>query len=125
LQKSGVSSRYHFLALLGIIPFFTYATYHELGVDWLQCTILLLYINVIFSKNYPKNWLYPVLCGVLGVLAYYAKYYNFHFFWLHFIVANFFWFCKWEDKKLLKRFWGWSVTGIVVLLLLSIPWVLL
>jgi hypothetical protein len=125
LQKSGIAAKHHFPALLGLLPFFIYATYHELGVDWLQCVVLLLYINLIFSPKYPRNWVYPVLCGVLGVLAYYAKYYNFHFFWLHFIVANFFWFYKWEDRKLGKRFWLWSATGIGVLILLAVPWVLL
>ncbi len=125
MRKSGISVQYHFIALLGLLPFFVYATYHELGVDWLQCMVLLLYINLICSKKYPKNFLYPLLCGVLGVLAYYAKYYNFHFFWLHFIIANFFWFYKWEDKKLGKRFWSWTVAGIAMLFALAIPWILL
>lgn len=125
LQKSGVSSKYHFLALLGLIPFCTYATYHELAADWLQCTVLMLYINLIFSKNYPRYYIYPIACGVLGALGYYAKYYNFHFFWLHFIVANLFWFYKRDDKKLQKRFWSWTATGIVLLVLCSVPWILL
>lgn len=125
IQKSGIAIRYQFLALAGLLPFFIYATYHELGVDWLQCTVLLLYINLICSPKYPRSLLYPVLCGVLGVLAYYAKYYNFHFFWLHFIVANFFWFFNWQDKKLQKKFWSFALTGIAVLCVLSIPWVLL
>lgn len=66
-----------------------------------------------------------MLCGVIGALAYYAKYYNFHFFWLHFIVANLFWFYKRDDKKLLRRFWTWTATGIVMLIALSVPWILL
>lgn len=125
IQKSGISAKYHFLTLLGLLPFFVYATYHELGVDWLQCTVLLLYINLIISKNYPKSLLYPVLCGLLGVLAYYAKYYNFHFFWLHFIVANFCWFYRWQDRKLQKQFWSFTATGLITLVVLSIPWILL
>lgn len=55
LRKSGIGSRYHFLGLLGLIPFCVYATYHELAADWLQCTVLLLYLNLIFSKIIPGN----------------------------------------------------------------------
>ena len=125
LQKSGVSSRYHFLALLGLVPFFAYATYGELAADWLQCTVLMLYINLICSKKYPEKFIYPVLCGIIGALAYYAKYYNFHFFWLHFILANLFWFYKQDDKRLQKKFWSWTATGLVLLVACSIPWILL
>ena len=125
IRKSGISSSYHFLALFGLVPFCVYGTYHELAADWLQCTVLLLYLNLIFSRNYPRYFLYPVLCGIIGALAYYAKYYNFHFFWLHFTVANLFWFYKREDKKLLKRFWTWTATGILLLIICSVPWVLL
>ena len=125
IRKSAISPRYHFLALVGLIPFCTFATYHELAADWLQCTVILVYLNLIFSPNYSRSYLYPLLCGVLGALAYYAKYYNFHFFWLHFIVANFYWFYQQEDKKLLKRFYTFTATGIVVLVLLAIPWILL
>ena len=124
LQKSGVSSRYHFIGLLGLVPFCVYATYHELAADWLQCTVLMLYLDLIFSKKYTHNYLYPILCGILGALGYYAKYYNFHFFWLHFIVANVFWFYRQDDRKLDKRFWSYTATGIVCLVAVSVPWIL-
>ena len=125
LQKSGLDRKYHFIALAGLIPFALYATYHELAADWLQCMIILLYLNLIFSPKYPTKTLYPLLCGVLGALAYYAKYYNFHFFWLSFIVLNFYWFYRKGDSTNIRKFWTYTTSGVFMLILCAIPWIVL
>ena len=125
LQKSGLDGKYHFISLAGLIPFAVCATYGELAADWLQCTILLLYLNLIFSPKYPTKILYPLLCGVLGALAYFAKYYNFHFFWLSFVVLNFYWFYKQGDQAAIRKFWTYTASGIFILLCCSAPWVIL
>lgn len=125
LRKTSLPVAWHFPALVGLLPFALYATYNELCADWLQCAILLLYLNLTFSKNFKNNIGYALLSGFLGALAYYAKYYNFHFFWLHFSIVCFFSFYNFEARKLDKDFWKWMAAGIGVLLLTSLPWILM
>ena len=124
MQKAGFTNQLLLPALAGLLPFALYATYHELAADWLQCTILILYLNLVFSERYTRHFIYPVACAVLGVLAFYAKYYNFHFFWLHFIAVNIYLF-RARDKRFSFRFFQYIFTGIVILLLGALPWILL
>jgi hypothetical protein len=72
-----------------ILPFIfailllSYAFY-ELCADLLQLWLLLLYLNLAFSKNFVHSPGKIFLAGAIAALCYYAKAYSFPFFLVHF-----------------------------------------
>lgn len=72
-----------------ILPFIlavlllSYAFY-ELCADLLQLWLIILYLNLVFSKNFINNNYKIILAGTLAALSYYAKAYSFPFFLVHF-----------------------------------------
>ncbi|MES2893997.1 MAG: hypothetical protein V4725_18400 [Bacteroidota bacterium] len=75
--------------LKNILPFIfaglllSYAFY-ELCADLLQLWLLLLYLNLLFSKNFIENNYKIVGAAILAAACYYAKAYSFPFFLVHF-----------------------------------------
>lgn len=111
-----------------ILPFvlavlmLSYAFY-ELCADLLQLFLMLLYLNLIFSKNFIGNNGKIVMAGVLGALCYYAKAYNFPFFLLHFTVAAFILVKKNNGVAGKKAFLMKTGIGLITFLLLVIPYI--
>lgn len=72
------------VTLKKIIPFIlaillvSYAFY-ELCADLLQLWLLLLYLNLVFSKNFIEDNYKIILAGILAALCYFAKAYSFLF----------------------------------------------
>ncbi len=72
-----------------ILPFIfailllSYAFY-ELCADLLQVWLVLIYLNLTFSKNFIHSNYKIALAGLLGALCYFAKAYSFPFFLVHF-----------------------------------------
>jgi hypothetical protein len=77
-----------------IIPFVlavllvSYAFY-ELCADLLQLLFVILYLNLVFSKDFIRNNYNIIGASALAAICYYAKAYNFPFFLLHFSVMVF------------------------------------
>ena len=77
-----------------IIPFvlavlFVSYAFYELCADLLQLLFLLLYLNLLFSKDFINNTYKIIGAGALAAVCYYAKAYNLPFFLLHFTVMAF------------------------------------
>jgi len=73
-----------------IAIFLLSACFYELCADLLSLFILILYLNLVFSKNFFRNNYKIVLAGVVAALGYYAKAYCLPFILIHFFVATIF-----------------------------------
>lgn len=79
--------------------FMAYAVYFQVFGDVLQLVFVLVYLCIIFSKQFTKK-LYPsILCAVFMAIAFYAKAYSLVFFIAHFGICLF-WLFK---KQLISR----------------------
>jgi len=77
-----------------ILPFFIvviliYYVFYELCADLLQLFFILLYLNLVLSKNFIENNYKIIFAAAMGAFAYYAKAYNLPFFLAHFSLATF------------------------------------
>ncbi len=115
------SAKYQSFICIGLIPLLLQATYMQLCGDFLQLSFLLLYCNLIFSPRYTQQIGYAVLCGLIAVFAFYAKYYSFYFSILHLVLCNGFLFLFLQKDK--ERFVKYTVLSIAVLILGVCPWV--
>jgi hypothetical protein len=91
--------------------------------DLLLTTLLILYLTIIFSKNYSKSISYGIFCGIIGALAFLTKSYALLFFLLHFPIFNLF---QWKanispekKKKVAKNL----LIGLVVFFIISGVWI--
>ena len=125
LKRAEVPEKSRQTALLCLIPFFVYATYHELCADWLQMLFLCGYLCVLYAPKYKTSLRYALVCGLIGGLAYYAKYYSLQWFLLHFTLSNFAAFCFRKEEKDWRQFFRFTAVGAVVAIVLVVPWVLL
>lgn len=93
--------------------------------DLLSVLIVLVYLNVIFGKNYSAGIKHGVMCGILGAMAYFAKSYMFTFFIGHFFLMNILrWYlCRDNDKKKMTTIN--MLCGFVVFMVISSPWIML
>jgi hypothetical protein len=62
--------------------------FHELFADLLVLFLLMLYFNLVFSRNFIRYNYKILLAGALGAICYYAKAYSFPFFLVHFSVVT-------------------------------------
>ena len=82
------------IILKKILPFvlaillLSYAFY-ELCADLLQLFIIMLYLNLVLSKDFIQDNYKIFFAGLLGAFSYYAKAYNFPFFLAHFSLVAF------------------------------------
>lgn len=111
-----------------ILPFFfailfvSYAFY-ELCADLLQLFLLLLYINLIFSRNFINDHIGLVFAGILGALCYYAKAYSFPFFLLHFIITVYVLLKKENATQLTRKLLSRTAIAFITFFLLTLPYI--
>ncbi len=115
-------------ALKRIIPFilailFLSYSFYELCADLLQLFIFIIYLNVLFSKNFIRNNNKIFFAGILGAISYYAKAYNFPFFILHFAIVVFILVKKNYSGNIANLFLSKVAIGFVAFFLVTAPYV--
>ncbi|MEO6720267.1 MAG: hypothetical protein ABIN67_07860 [Ferruginibacter sp.] len=116
--------------LQNIIPFvlavlFVSYAFYELCADLLQLLFLLLYLNLLFSKNFINNTYKIVGAGVLAAVCYYAKAYNFPFFLLHFSVMIFVLLKRSNTISFKRAFITKAAIGFITFFLLVTPYLVI
>jgi hypothetical protein len=93
--------------------------------DLLLICILVYYLSIVFSNNYPERITNGIASGVLGSIAYFSKSYALPFFIAHFLAMNILHLLKcataFDRKKVLKN----VLAGFILFSLISGIWVAL
>ncbi len=92
-------------------------------MDFLLVTILLLYLCIIFNKEYPQKISSGVTSGILGSLAYLTKAYAFPFFIVHFFIMNIFHYFRSASKDNRKKVLINAAAGFLLFAIISGAWI--
>ena len=110
--------------MVGAVLLILHFTFYRLFGDLLQLLILLLYLNIIYSKKFGDNYKTIILAAFIGGIAFYAKAYAFYFTLIHLPVA----ICLAQKKDVKNnfnlQFIKKAATAIIVLLLTVSPWII-
>jgi hypothetical protein len=123
LNKTPVSLKGKFTALLVCIPIVLSYAFFEVGADILFCLLLLIFIHIITESDFFENRTKNVLCALVGGLCYFSKSYGFPFFFLSFTLVQLILYKKASrinKKRLLAMNLG---IGYTIFLLLALPWI--
>jgi hypothetical protein len=98
----------------------SFMVYFQLFGDVLQLVFVLLYLSLLLNRSNHRKWYFPILCGVIMGLGFYAKAYGLLFFLLHFSV---FIVLLYRERilefKFALRQW---VLGVLSILITVLPW---
>lgn len=83
---------------------------------WFRLTFVLFGISLITVKHHPKEWLWMILLGIIGVISYKATGRNEILRWVVFIFS----FPGKDGKKIMKYTFWYTTAGCAVLVLLSL-----
>ncbi len=92
--------------------------------DLLQVQFLLLYLNIICSKNFNKNYTGIILAAVIGGIGFYAKAYIFYFTLVHLSLAIYLSEENFSEKIITKQIIQKILIAIAVLFFVSSFWIL-
>ncbi len=121
-HKFGINERMRAMILFPLIPIILNFSMTTITPDLLITCLLIFYLNVIFSPDYPTSRHKGLLCGALGSLAYLSKHYGFSFFLVHFSLINAFYYFRnaaQERIKVIKNF----ILGLAIFSIISGSWV--
>jgi hypothetical protein len=105
------------MALITLTQYFYLVT-----PDLLSAAVVALYfLCLIHPRFLDRPVRFGILTGLIGALAYYAKYYNFPFFLVHFPLSGFLLWTRHRRTGPMIRAVG---TGLVTFLLACLPWIL-
>ncbi|QEC42778.1 hypothetical protein [Pseudobacter ginsenosidimutans] len=122
-NKTALSDLLKTVLLLVSIPIIIYYAIFEIAADILFCLLILVYTDLITSRDFYKRPLLNLLCGVAGAALYLTKAYGFPFFILHFTIIQIWHFIHSKDVERKKWMFRNLALGIGSLLLLSAPWI--
>jgi hypothetical protein len=109
--------------LFSAIPVIWTFAFRYITPDLLLTCVVLFYLAVISSSNYPQRLGKGILGGILGGLGYLTKSFAFLFFICHFFLMNVFYYFRVESKedkrKVVKNF----LAGTVAFALISGIWI--
>jgi len=115
--------KHRLICLIIMVPNILLLALYWVTPDLLLICILLFYFNIIFDPKYSTRLLNGVSCGLLGSLAYFSKTYAFFFFICHFIIFNFYFYLKTNDKIDRKKIKMNCFIGLVIFLAVSGVWI--
>jgi len=93
--------------------------------DLLFVCLSLGYLNIILAPSYSSSRTVGFACGIMGALLYLAKTYGLPFFAVHFFVINLILFISNKNKSHRAGIRFNYMTGMIIFLLISVPWILL
>ena len=111
------------LLLIAAVPIGVYMALCMITPDFLVAVILLVYLAGFLRAGFPRSAADGALCGLLGVLAYWAKPFAFFFFLAHFLGFSLvrFWFRRKGAER--RRYLTAVLAGLAVFALLSGAWI--
>ena len=102
-----------------------YIAFDVVTPDFMFVCLALGYLNIILTPAYSRSRIAGISCGIMGALLYLAKAYGLPFFIVHFFVINLILYIGNKDKSFRAGIRINYVLGMVVFLLICIPWILL
>ena len=122
LLKKFVLHRYaEFGIMISVSILLLHCTFNELFADLLLVLLLLIYLNVICSKNFIKNNFKIIACGLICAIGFYAKAYFLYFAVVH-LAITFYILVKTTDKFNWRKWIISTSLAVVVLFACAIPW---
>ncbi|HET9057148.1 MAG TPA: hypothetical protein VFN30_09915 [Chitinophagaceae bacterium] len=124
LAKRILQNNFLIRGILIVLPFFLLANTHtQLAGDLLSLLFLLIYCQLITSKNFFSKKDLNVYCGIIMALAYFSKSYCLPFFIINHIVIHL-WNQYYEGKKLLNKFVAMRVIiAFTIFFIITTPWI--
>ncbi|MDP3732370.1 MAG: hypothetical protein Q8R31_05020 [Candidatus Omnitrophota bacterium] len=123
--KFEMTERIRNIILFSLIPIILFFSLLFVTPDLLLLCLLVYYLNIIFSSEYPNRIYKGIFCGIIGALAYLAKAYAFYFFIVHFLLFNTLHYIRsatGERKGNVLRSFFW---GFIIFFIISAAWVLI
>jgi hypothetical protein len=90
--------------------------------DLLSAAIVLYYFSVLFSPRYLDGRKAGLLCGLIGVIAYLSKAYNFYFFLAHFTIVSLILWARSRGPEHRRAFRHFAA-GLIVFVIGCAPWI--
>ena len=110
--------KYLFRRLLMMIPVMLYFSLSVITTDLLVLCLLVYYLAIIFSPDYPNKLSNAFLCGALGAAAYLGKSFIFLFFLAHFLVFNILHYYHKSNQDKKKKIFRNLIVGFLTFLLI-------
>jgi hypothetical protein len=118
-----VSENIRSILLISLLPVVLKFTLVQ-PMDTLLVCILVLYLSIIFRREYPRKIVSGIFCGILGAFAYFSKAYAFPFFIVHFSVMNVLHYFGNESKTIRRNVLKNVVAGFALFALISGAWIM-
>ena len=115
-----LNNKLRVVVLILLIPITLYFAYSAITPDLLLICFLVYYFYFIFDPDYQNKLSSPLLCGILGSMAYLTKSYAFPFTIAHFFIFNIFHYLK--NKSNWKNVIRNLIMGFVVFFIISGLW---
>lgn len=109
--------------MVGAVLLILHFAYTRLFGDLLQLMFLLIYLNIICSKKFEKNYKGIILAGFIGGIGFYAKAYTFYFTLLHLPLVILFLEKKRTQKYFTSQSFKKITAAIAVLLFTVLFWI--
>ncbi len=110
-------------AMSGAVLLILHFTFYRLFGDLLEVLCLLVYLNIICSKEFGTNYKGVVSAALVGGIAFYAKSYAFYFVLIHLPIAIYLSGCKNLNTKASLSFLKKTFTAIFILCLAAGFWI--
>jgi hypothetical protein len=112
------------IILFPLVPILLFVSLIE-PMDFLLLSVLVYYLSIVFSKDYPEKVRNGVVGGLLGACAYFSKPYGFSFFIAHFFMINVCHYFRSTSKEHKKNVLRNALVGFLIFSLLSGVWIAL
>ena len=99
--------------------------FYELCADLLQLFLLLLYLNLVLSKDFINDNIKIIFAALVAGLCYYAKAYSFPFFFMHFTIVTIVALLKSKPMQFKKALISKLLIGFITFLLVTAPYIAL
>jgi hypothetical protein len=109
--------------LFSAVPVVWTFAFRFITPDLLLACMVLFYLVVISSSNYPQRLGKGIMCGILGGLGYLTKSFAFPFFICHFFLMNVFYYFRVESKEDKRKVVNNFLAGAVAFALISGIWI--
>ncbi|ADZ08980.1 hypothetical protein Metbo_0729 [Methanobacterium lacus] len=122
-QKLDINKNIERILLFVLVPSITFFVLLYNTPDLLLASLLILYLSILFQRNYADNLKYAVLCGIIGALAFFTKSFAFPFFIITFILFNLIFYFRIKIQIQRKNILKGSILGLTIFLLISGLWI--
>lgn len=121
-ERAGLNRTGRLFVALAIAMTILTRDFYLVTPDLLAAVVVTLYFSVLTHPGFLERPVaFGLVAGVLGALAYFAKYYNLPFFVAHFLLSGALLWLHGRKRGAIARA---TVSGVGAFLIISVPWIL-